>query len=69
MAKHERDCLVCGRKYVFYDAAPKHFCSVACEADAGGSGRCPSLGWQMHKIVGRTRPAKTVKVPLTPNEK
>lgn len=63
MAKHERDCLVCGRKYVFYDAAPKHFCSVACEADAGGS------GWQMHKIVGRTRPAKTVKVPLTPDEK
>ena len=59
MAKSDRSCLVCGRMYTFYDAAPRHFCSVGCEADAGGSGRVPSLGWQRHKILGRGRAAKT----------
>lgn len=35
MAKREATCLVCGRKYTDYDAAPRFFCSVGCEADAG----------------------------------
>jgi len=35
MARREAHCLVCGRKYTDYDAAPRFFCSVGCEADAG----------------------------------
>lgn len=35
MAKHQQTCLVCGRSFNYYDAAPRGFCSVGCEADAG----------------------------------
>jgi hypothetical protein len=35
MAVHEVDCLVCGRPFKDYDAAPRFFCSVGCAADAG----------------------------------
>ena len=32
MAKREAHCLVCGRTFTDHDAAPRHFCSVACAA-------------------------------------
>lgn len=35
MAKHKQPCLICGRLFDYYDAAPRGFCSVGCEADAG----------------------------------
>ena len=57
MAKREATCLVCGRAYTDYDAAPRHFCSVACAADAGG----PVHHDRVHKDLGRGRPAKTPK--------
>jgi hypothetical protein len=47
------DCLVCGRPYAYYDAAPRHFCSVACEVDAG------PVGSQIRAVaVERGRAAK-----------
>lgn len=35
MAKHKQPCLICGRLFDYYDAAPRGFCSVGCEGDAG----------------------------------
>jgi hypothetical protein len=35
MAEHAHTCLVCGRSFTFYDAAPTFFCSIACQLDAG----------------------------------
>lgn len=56
MAKHERTCLVCGRVYIYYDASPKFFCSVGCEADAGSPVDLP-----VHRGSGKARPAKTAR--------
>ena len=63
MAKREAHCLVCGRKYIDYDAAPRFFCTVACEADAGAPVRGEN---PVHKIIGRGRAAKTL--PRTSKE-
>ena len=57
MAKRESTCLVCGRAYTDYDAAPRFFCSVACEADAGG----PVHHDRVHYDTGRGRPARVGK--------
>jgi hypothetical protein len=67
VAKRETQCLVCGRTYADYDAAPRHFCSVACAADAG------DLSYErVHRVTGRGRPARVAryvkKVNPTPPE-
>jgi hypothetical protein len=54
MARRDATCLVCGRTYTDYDAAPRWFCSVACEADAG----TPTDGLPTH-TTGRGRAART----------
>ena len=54
MAKHTSSCLVCGRSYTDYDAAPRHFCSVACQADSG-----EVIGDMVALYTGRGRAAKT----------
>ena len=56
MAMATSDCLVCGRSYAYYDARPQHFCSVACEIDAG------PVGSQIRAVaVERGRAAKTAR--------
>jgi hypothetical protein len=56
MAMATSDCLVCGRPYAYYDAVPQHFCSVACEIDAG------PVGSQIRAVsVKRGRAAKTAR--------
>jgi hypothetical protein len=56
MAVATSDCLVCGRPYAYYDAAPRHFCSVACEVDAG------PVGSQIRAVsVARGRAAKVAR--------
>jgi hypothetical protein len=42
--------------YIYYDAAPKFFCSVGCEADAGSPVDLP-----VHRGSGKARPAKTAR--------
>lgn len=37
MAAREQNCLVCGKVFTIYDAAPSFYCSVGCAADAGAS--------------------------------
>jgi hypothetical protein len=56
MAKSERPCLVCGRMYTCYDAAPRLFCSVGCEADAGSE---DPVMWSARPLSWSSRPAKT----------
>lgn len=58
MSVYKATCLVCGREYQSYDASPRLFCSVGCEADAG-----PSLQDPVQRDPGRGRPA------LTPQER
>ena len=62
MAMATSDCLVCGRPYAYYDAAPRHFCSVACEVDAGPVGQ--QTDTQTDTSQGRGRAAKVVRVAL-----
>jgi len=57
MAKHKRTCLVCGRIYDYYDAAPKFFCSVGCEADSGAIHEENPV----HKIFGEARAARVAR--------
>ena len=54
MAKHITTCLVCGRKYNDYDAAPRFFCSVACAADSG-----EVVVGDMAAMYRKVRPART----------
>jgi hypothetical protein len=55
MAARDVTCLVCGRPVKDYDAAPRLFCSVGCEADAGPiDQREPP-----HPVPGRGQPVKT----------
>jgi predicted nucleic acid-binding Zn ribbon protein len=56
MARRERHCLVCGRTYTDHDAAPRHFCSVACAADAGDLSH-----ERVHRDTGRARPARVAR--------
>jgi hypothetical protein len=56
MARREAHCLVCGRAYTDHDAAPRHFCSVACAADAGDLSH-----ERVHRDTGRTRPARVAR--------
>ena len=56
MAMATSDCLACGRPYAYYDAAPSHFCSVACAVDAG------PVGSQIRAVsVERGRAEKTAR--------
>jgi hypothetical protein len=56
MASFSASCLVCGRRYITHDAAPRFFCSVGCEVDAG----CDDV-WA-HEPSRRSRPAFTIRV-------
>lgn len=56
MGKVQRECLVCGRKFADYDAAPRFFCSVGCEYDAG------SIPAEAPRRPHRSRPARTKRI-------
>jgi|LakMenEpi03Aug12_release.lakeMendotaPanAssembly.Ray.scaffolds.fasta_scaffold1309461_1 endogenous inhibitor of DNA gyrase (YacG/DUF329 family) len=62
MAKRQVTCLICGKAFTDYDAAPRLFCSVGCEADVGEPlADLYARQAERHDQPARARPASTAR--------